>query len=127
MDKKRLDYYKKKLVTRREELVRGMFGDVPRLARLATWMQSVAGGSPLHCMELARHLVERKVIRYEGGLWSVPDDLKLEGMPKRLAEAMEKGARELGLGTEHEGILPLHTAAAPGTWSACQPASASRF
>jgi tetratricopeptide (TPR) repeat protein len=98
-----------------EELVHGMFGDVPRLARLATWMQSVAGGSPLHCMELARHLVEQKIIRYEGGLWSVPDELKLEGMPKRLADAMEARIQALGPSARalaealsvHGGELPL--------------------
>jgi tetratricopeptide (TPR) repeat protein len=98
-----------------EELVQGMFGEVPRIARLATWMQQVAGGSPLHCMELARHLVEQKVIRYEGSLWSVPDELKLEGMPKRLADAMEARIRTLGPSARalsealsvHGGELPL--------------------
>jgi tetratricopeptide (TPR) repeat protein len=98
-----------------EELVRGMFGDVPRLARLATWMQSVAGGSPLHCMELARHLVEQKVIRYEAGLWSVPEEPKLDGMPRRLADAMEARiasltatARALAEALSvHGGELPL--------------------
>jgi tetratricopeptide (TPR) repeat protein len=98
-----------------EELVRGMFGDVPRRARLATWMQSVAGGSPLHCMELARHLVDQKIIRYEGGLWSVPDEPKFDGMPRRLADAMEARvsaltpkARALAEALSvHGGELPL--------------------
>jgi tetratricopeptide (TPR) repeat protein len=98
-----------------EELVRGMFGDVPHLARLATWMQSVAGGSPLHCMELARQLIERQVIRYEGGLWSIPDDPKLDGMPKRLAEAMEARIQALSPSARalaealsvHGGEMPL--------------------
>ncbi len=78
-----------------EELMRGMFGAVPHLTRLATWMQKAGGGSPLHCIELARHLVDRGVIRYADGFWSVPDEPRLEGMPRKLAEAMETRIRAL--------------------------------
>jgi tetratricopeptide (TPR) repeat protein len=98
-----------------EALVRGMFGDVPHLQRLATWMQKAAGGSPLHAIELARHLVDRGIIRYEAGIWIVPEEPRLEGMPKRLDEAMDarvaslsSAARSLGeVLSVHGGELPL--------------------
>ena len=41
MDKKRLDYYKKKLVTRREELVRGIARteqEGPKPMRIRRWI-----------------------------------------------------------------------------------------
>ena len=98
-----------------EELMRGTFGDVAHLARLSTWMQKASGGSPLHCMELARHLVDRGVIRYVDGIWSVPDDPRLDGLPTKLALAMEarigalsSSARELAEALSvHGGELPL--------------------
>ncbi len=98
-----------------EDLIRGMFGEVPHLARLATWMQKAGGGSPLHCIELAHHLVDRKVIRYVDGVWTVPEEPKLEGMPRKLTEAMEARIRSLSASARalaealsvHGGELPL--------------------
>ncbi|HWZ58320.1 MAG TPA: phenylalanine--tRNA ligase subunit beta [Gemmatimonadaceae bacterium] len=48
---------------------------------------------------------------------TMPDGMRIERrkIRGRLSNGMLCSARELGLGTEHEGILPLHTTAAPGT------------
>jgi len=97
------------------ELCRSLFGDVPHVPRLAQWMHRVAGGSPLHTTELARHLVDRGVIRYVAGLWSIPEDPGREDLPKGLAEAMDARVRSLpqdarALGealSVHGGDLPL--------------------
>ncbi len=97
-----------------EELVRGTFGDVPHLARLAAWMQKTSGGSPLHCFELARHLVERGVVRYEQGVWSVPEEPDVAGMPQRLADAMELRIATLGpRARELAEVLSVHGGALP--------------
>jgi Protein kinase domain/AAA ATPase domain len=77
------------------ELCRSLFGDVPHVARLAHWMHQVAGGSPLHTTELARDLVDRGVIRYVDGLWSIPEDPGREPLPNSLAEAMDARVRSL--------------------------------
>ena len=97
------------------ELCRSLFGDVPHIPRLAQWMHRTAGGSPLHTTELARHLVDRKVIRYVEGLWSIPEDPGREDLPRGLADAMDARVRALpaeahALGevlSVHGGDLPL--------------------
>ena len=71
-----------------EELVRALFGDVANAARLAKWMQRVAGGSPLLCTELARHLVETERVRWTDGVWLIPESIEGE-VPKRLEDAMD--------------------------------------
>ena len=77
------------------ELCRSLFGDVPHLPRLAQWMHKVAGGSPLYTTELARHLVDRGVIHYDHGLWTIPKEPDREDLPKGLVEAMDARVRAL--------------------------------
>ncbi|HZO17240.1 MAG TPA: hypothetical protein VFB62_28380, partial [Polyangiaceae bacterium] len=84
------------------ELVRALFGDIGEVAKLARWMHDLAGGCPLHTTELARHLVDREVIRYDRGLWTVADALPSEGMPAGLADAMR--ARIRGLSREARAL-----------------------
>ena len=73
-----------------EELIRTVFGEVLHVGRLAHWMQQLAAGSPLHCIELARLLVDRQVIRYAGGEWLVPENIGEIELPEKLATALEQ-------------------------------------
>jgi hypothetical protein len=54
------------------ELVRSIFGDAPNVERLAGWLHGFTAGSPLHCIEVSRHLVARGVVRYVDGMWILP-------------------------------------------------------
>ena len=72
-----------------EALVRSLFGDVPHTTRLARWMHQSTGGSPLHCSELARMLVDQGVIRYADGMWVIPMDVAADAVPPELARTME--------------------------------------
>ncbi len=100
-----------------EELCRSLFGDVPHVPRLAHWMHQVAGGIPLHSLELARHLVDRGAIRYADGMWVIPDELDRSALPTALADAMDARVRALpavarALGEAlsiHGGSLALET------------------
>jgi hypothetical protein len=73
------------------------------------------GGSPLYTTELARHLVDRGVIRYLDGLWSIPEDPSPDNLPRGLADAMDARVRSLpapvrALGealSVHSSDLPL--------------------
>ena len=71
------------------DLVKELFGDVPNAVRLAKWMHRAAGGSPLQCTELARHLVDRGLVRYVDGIWIIPDQADHADLPRSLATAMD--------------------------------------
>ncbi len=71
------------------ELAGALFGDVPH-ARLVRWLHEVAGGNPMRVLDLARHLIDRKTLRFVGGLWVIPDELDLRELPPGLAEAMDR-------------------------------------
>ena len=72
-----------------EQLAGALFGDAPH-ARLVKWMHELTGGSPLRVLDLARHLVDRGIVRYEYGLWTVPDDLDRHELPPGLPHAMDR-------------------------------------
>ncbi|MFW6050668.1 MAG: protein kinase domain-containing protein [Myxococcota bacterium] len=71
------------------DLVRALFGDAPNAAALGRAMHRLGGGGPLHCTELARHLVDRGVVRYDGGSWHLPPRVDAREVPAGLAEAMD--------------------------------------
>ena len=77
------------------ELVRALFGDVPNAERLADFMHSAAGGSPLRCTALAHYLVESGAVRYSEGMWLLPDTLEGIDTPSSLADAMDARIRAL--------------------------------
>ncbi|HMI89742.1 MAG TPA: hypothetical protein VK509_00185, partial [Polyangiales bacterium] len=66
-----------------EALLGSVFGDVPNLALLADRVHSVAFGRPRNCMTLAHHLVERGLIAYAAGSWTLPERLALRDLPRR--------------------------------------------
>lgn len=97
-----------------EQLASALFGDAPH-ARLARWMHEATGGSPMRVLDLARHLVEQKIVRYEFGLWTIPDDLDKHGLPPGLPQAMDRKIARLHAPTRalaevlavHGGDMPL--------------------
>ena len=98
-----------------KELVHALFGKVPNARSLAHWMHNATGGSPLHCTELARRLVDRGLIRYLDGMWVLPASVRLGTQRSGLADAMEERigrlsprARSLAQALSvHRGMLPL--------------------
>lgn len=79
-----------------EQLLRTMFGDAPDLPRFARWLRRQAGGSPLHCNEILRHMVEQGMIRDQDGVWLFPDRQSDDGLPRGLAESLDARVRALG-------------------------------
>jgi len=78
------------------ELVRSLFGDVPNVERFGEWLHGRTLGSPLHCMEITRQLVQRKVIRYSGGLWLLPVERPDAELPAALEDALLTRLDQLG-------------------------------
>jgi tetratricopeptide (TPR) repeat protein len=84
-------------------LVRNTFGEVDNHVSFARWLHRTATGSPLHCTELIRSLVEREQLRYVEGMWVIPEHIEGQERPPALAqtldarvEALPAAARTLG-------------------------------
>jgi hypothetical protein len=66
-----------------------MFGDVPNLERVADWLYRAAHGNPGMSVELAQHLIARRIVRYLEGTWALPSDPITEPTPSGLVHVME--------------------------------------
>ena len=71
-----------------EALMRSVFGDVANLGLVAGSIYALAHGNPLASMELAQHLVDRGIVRYEAGSWLLPQRLDASEMPATLADSL---------------------------------------
>lgn len=77
------------------ELVRDWFGDLPQADELARWIHGAAGGSPMHCFELVRHLVEERIVLYAEGIWRLVADPEELLLPERMTEALDRRLEHL--------------------------------
>ena len=98
-----------------EELLRGTFGEAAELKALAHWLYRSSHGSPLHTIELARHLVERGTVRYLDGMWLVGElsgveapALPTDAFAVRLARLPPRARALAEALAVHESELPLH-------------------
>jgi hypothetical protein len=98
-----------------EALVTSALGEVPDRARLIRWLHSAAHGNPAQSIELLGSLIERGLVRYTSGSWSLPSELRDGDLPASLEEALsarvaalDEHALELGrLFAMHRGALSL--------------------
>jgi hypothetical protein len=81
---------------------RSLFGDAPNVERLAIWLAERTAGSPLHAIEICRQLARQQVIRFQGGLWTLPMERPDTELPAALGSAftsriasLSDGARAL--------------------------------
>jgi hypothetical protein len=79
-----------------EALLTSVFGDVPNLALLAHRIHAVAEGRPRESMALAQHLVDRGLIRYDGGGWRLPEQLAESELPSRAIDVFRTRIAQLG-------------------------------
>ena len=70
-------------------LVEASFGPVPGSERMAEWLHRVSGGNPLGCVELLRHLLEARAIRFAEGVWVLPAELSSAELPTALEQVIE--------------------------------------
>ena len=78
------------------ELVRSLFGDAPNVERFAEWLHERTAGSPLHAVEMCRQLAAKQVIRYSGGLWTLPVERPDAELPAALGDALSIRIASLG-------------------------------
>ena len=72
------------------ELMASTFGDVPNLEQLSHEIDQVAHGNPGEALELAQHLIDRKVVRYAAGNWSLPSELPPSAVPRSALDAIRE-------------------------------------
>jgi ABC-type transporter Mla MlaB component len=70
------------------ELLGSLFGEVSNIDMLAHEIHEVALGNPRQSMDMAQHLVDRGVIRYAAGTWTLPSRLAADDLPRSSADAM---------------------------------------
>jgi tetratricopeptide (TPR) repeat protein len=76
-------------------LVRSVYGDVPNLKLVASWIGKLSDGRPRSFMELVEHLLERGVVRYERGSFVLPSSLSQGELPASLGEAIAAAIDDL--------------------------------
>ncbi|HET8935792.1 MAG TPA: serine/threonine-protein kinase [Polyangiales bacterium] len=69
-------------------LLSSLFGDTAHLGMLADEIYRVALGNPGQCMEIAQYCVDRGVIRYAAGIWTLPSRLSAHDLPSSAAAAL---------------------------------------
>ncbi|HKP61037.1 MAG TPA: protein kinase [Polyangiales bacterium] len=101
------------------ELVRSVFGDVPHLSRLTSWIQATSAGVPGQALELLSVLIDREVIRYAGGAWVLPAQLSETDLPQTVDQALSTRLEQLDSNaTRLARLLALHHA--PAALTLCQ-------
>lgn len=78
-----------------ERLCGSIFGAVPYVSMCADRVYRVGVGNPRASMDLLRHLVEHKLIRYEGGNWVLPERLDADALPASMDESYALRASKL--------------------------------
>jgi hypothetical protein len=80
-----------------KQLLGSVFGEVPNLHALASYVDQVAAGNPRDIMRLVQHLVGEQLLRYECGTWSLPERLPTDRLPSSMAEARRARLAQLSL------------------------------
>jgi hypothetical protein len=72
------------------ELLRAVFGDAPGVKLVADRVHAVSGGKPRAIMQLAQHLVDEGIVRYEAGSFTLPEQLDPADLPPTGADALRR-------------------------------------
>ncbi|HEX4447824.1 MAG TPA: protein kinase [Polyangiaceae bacterium] len=73
-----------------EELLGSLFGDAQNLGAVADGVHRLSVGSPRASMDLAKHLIDKGVICYEGGGWTLPARLDPSDLPGTAEDAIRE-------------------------------------
>jgi tetratricopeptide (TPR) repeat protein len=71
-----------------EELLESVFGDVPNIGIVSEGVHEIARGNPRASVDLAQHLVDRGLVLYERGAWTLPASLDRAALPKSAEDAV---------------------------------------
>jgi hypothetical protein len=78
-------------------LIQSVLGNVPDLKRVADWVYDIGQGSPAQTVELIQCLVDRSIVRYTDGAWTLPERLDNADLPNDIAQAFEQRLEQLSV------------------------------
>ena len=81
--------------TQTEQLLGSIFNQATHTFTVARSVQRVARGNPRAIMQLAAHLVEQRIARFEAGSFVLPERLLPEDLPPSLAAALAQRSTSL--------------------------------
>jgi tetratricopeptide (TPR) repeat protein len=73
-----------------EDLLGSLFGDAQNLGPVSDGVHRVSAGNPRACMDLARHLVDKGIVSYDGGGWTLPVRLDSTDLPSTAEGAIRE-------------------------------------
>jgi hypothetical protein len=71
-----------------EALFTSVFGNVPHVALVSDRIHKIAAGNPRESLGLARHMIDKQLIRYIDGNWMLPAELAVDDLPADAQEAL---------------------------------------
>ena len=77
------------LASETRELMSSVFGEVPHVDTVASWVHDLSNGLPSTALELAQHLVDSGLARYGQGGWGLPASLQGLGLPESVDAALD--------------------------------------
>jgi hypothetical protein len=90
-------------------LLASLFGEVSNLDMLAREIHQVSEGNPRQVMDAAEHLVAHRIVHYAAGVWTLPQRLSPEDLPRTVADAVR--ARVDRLSAEARVLIEAHAVA----------------
>ncbi|HKP56684.1 MAG TPA: serine/threonine-protein kinase [Polyangiales bacterium] len=111
------------------ELLDSLFGDVANLDLLTDEIHRVALGNPRQTLELAQHLVDRGLIRYTSGSWTLPSRWSENDLPRSATVALQAriaGFSELARVLSEAQALAFQEEFSDDDYRALAPSASSR-
>lgn len=71
-----------------EKLLTSVFGETANQKLMADKLQAISAGNPRTVMQFVQHLVDKDVVRYQAGAWTLPSSIDARDLPSNLSEAL---------------------------------------
>ena len=98
-----------------EAMFASVFGNAPHVALVSDRIQRLAHGNPRAALALAQHMLDRGLIRYADGSWSLPPELSVHDLPNNAEEALRAQLEQLPELARHLACMQALALEAPWT------------
>ncbi|MBN1652688.1 MAG: protein kinase [Deltaproteobacteria bacterium] len=78
-----------------EKLISSMFGSTANVRLIADRLQGISAGNPRTIMSFTQHMLDKGLIRYQAGRWTLPSRIDTGDLPSSLNEALKARVRKL--------------------------------